>query len=121
MSARFVARHSVALPDGAAESPHEHEWCVSAAFRADCLDENGFVIDFAAVRALLVEITGEMEGKDLNDLLSGAEGGATAERVAEYLAGRLSLRLGRDVHCLRVTEAPGCDAAFYPLGRGLDE
>lgn len=115
VSARFVARHSVALPDGSAEVPHEHEWCVTAAFRADRLDENGFVIDFTAVQAVLAEIAGELEGKNLNDSPLCADGGAaTAERLAEGLAGWLAQRSGRDVHCLRVTEAPGCDAAFYP-------
>ncbi|MCD4699987.1 MAG: 6-carboxytetrahydropterin synthase [Phycisphaerae bacterium] len=115
VSARFSARHSVALPGGTMEDPHGHDWQVTAAFRADRLDENGFVIDFTAAQAALEEITGEMEGADLNDSPVGEGGDATAERVAEYLAGQLSGRLGRDVHCVRVTESAGCDAAFYPL------
>lgn len=116
MSARFSARHSVSLPDGTAEEAHEHDWRVTAAFRAGGLDENGFVIDFTAARAVLEEITAEVEGTDLNDSPAGEDGDATAERLAEYLAGQLAQRSGRDVHCVRVTEEAGCDAAFYPNG-----
>lgn len=97
------------------EDPHGHDWQVTAAFRAGRLDTDGFVVDFVAVRSALDEITGEMEGGDLNDLLP-PDFAATAECLAEYLAGRLSGRLEREVHCVRVTEAAGCEAAFYPSG-----
>ncbi|MCK4624335.1 MAG: 6-carboxytetrahydropterin synthase [Phycisphaerae bacterium] len=113
VSAGFVARHSVALPGGTMEDPHGHDWQVTAAFRANQLDGDGFVVDFVAAKAALEKITAELEGADLNDL-PDLGGSATAERVAEYLAGRLVERLGRDVHCVRVTEAAGCEAAFYP-------
>ena len=113
VSARFVALHSVVLPDGTMEPAHEHDWSVTAAFRAEGLDKDGFVIDFTAAQAALEEITGEMEGADLNDL-PAIGGAATAERLAEYLVGQLAERLGRDVHCVRVTETPGCEAAYYP-------
>ncbi len=97
------------------ESPHEHNWVVTASFRADGLDTDGFVVDFVTVRAALAEITGELEGADLNDLLP-PDFAATAECLAEYLAGRLTERLDRDVHCVRVTEEAGCEAAYYPAG-----
>ncbi len=115
---RFAARHSVRLPGGAMEQPHEHDWRATATFRAEGLGEDGFVIDFLAVEAALREIVAGLAGKDLNDLVGGPAGGASAERVAEYLARALERRLGRQVHCVRVTEAPGCTAAFYPRGAG---
>ncbi len=114
VSSRFSARHGVALPNGVMEEPHEHLWVVTAAFRADELDGNGFVVDFLKVRKALNEIVSELEGSDLNELLASGAGGTTAECLAEYLAGKLSRRVGRDVYCVRVTEAPGCSAAFYP-------
>lgn len=97
------------------EDPHGHDWQVTAAFQAGGLDENGFVIDFTAARAVLEEITAELEGTDLNDSPVCDSGDATAERLAEYLAWQLAQRSGRDVHCVRVTEEAGCDAAFYPV------
>ncbi len=97
------------------EPSHKHDWSVTAAFRANRLDTDGFVVDFTVVQSALAEITGELEGGDLNDLLP-PDFAATAECLAEYLAGRLAERISRSVHCVRVTEAPGCEAAFYPNG-----
>ncbi len=110
----FTARHSVRMPDGRTEPPHEHIWRASAAFRADRLQADGFVIDFLAARAALKEIADEIGGKDLDRIIPNDGAGASAERVAEYLAGRLQCKLNRDVYCVRVAEAPGCGAAVYP-------
>lgn len=96
------------------EKPHEHDWHVTAAFRAERLDENGFVIDFLLADGALREIAAGLGGCDLNDAIPGGSGGASAERVAEHIARSLECTLGRDVYCVRVTEAAGCEAAFYP-------
>ena len=63
--------------------------------------------------ALMVEPT-ETESK--RDLDAFADTAASAERVAEYLAGQLQKALGETARLYRVsvTEAPGCTAAFYP-------
>ena len=106
----FRARHAVALPDGAMEGPHEHDWRVRAIFRSDRLSDDGFVIDFVAVRTALAEITDTLGGADLNTVLGRP---ASAERVAKYLAGAVSDRC-EGLYCLRVGEAPGCEAAVYP-------
>jgi len=116
VSVCLSARHAVRAPDGAMEAPHAHAWRVTAVFRAGQLDANGFVIDFLVARKVLAEIGEALAGSDLNDLPSMAASGATAERLAEYLAGQLQHRLGRPAACVRVTEAPGCEAAFYPTG-----
>ena len=115
VSASFAARHSVTLPDGSAEPAHEHQWQVVAAFRAEKLDAGGFVMDFVVIQQALAELTAGLAGADLNELLGRA---ASAERLTEHLAADLGRRLGRQVHCLRVREAPGCWAAFYPGGAG---
>ena len=96
------------------EKSHEHAWRVSAVFRRETLDADGFVVDFLAVRHALADITNPLEGGDLNQALGCGDEGLSAERVAEYLAGELARLLGGAPYCLRVTEAPGCSAAFYP-------
>ena len=111
---RFAARHSVRLPDGNMEDPHEHDWRATAVFRAGQLDENGFVVDFAAVGDALRQTAAELSGADLNQVVPDDGSGASAERVAEHVARSLKCKLGRDVYCVRLTEAPGCTAAFYP-------
>ena len=115
--AAFRATHSVRTPDGSMEAPHEHDWRVTAAFRSDRLDANGFVMDFLALREALARVTASLRERDLNVALGAAECGASAERLAESIAGRLAGELGREPHCVRVVEAPGCTAAFFPAGR----
>ena len=116
VSSSFVARHSVRAPGGEMEGPHEHDWQVTAAFRADALDENGFVVDFLVVQQALAGITDKLGGTDLNQAVPECPGGVSAERLAEHVAQRLQCKVGREVYCLRVSEAPGCTAAYYPGG-----
>jgi len=113
VTASFAARHSVRMPDGNMEQPHQHDWQVTAAFRADRLDANGFVIDFLRAREALDEVASELAGADLNDI-TNCPAGASAERVAEYIARSLHCKVGREPYCVSVGESPGCAAAFYP-------
>jgi 6-pyruvoyl-tetrahydropterin synthase len=115
----FHAGHSVRLPDGSCEPPHEHDWQVTATFRANRLDETmGVVVDFLEVESSLQAVMAQLEGKDLNSLAAFSDGRPSAERVAEYVAKALAFRLGGDhrLYRLAVTEAPGCGAAYYPNG-----
>jgi 6-pyruvoyl-tetrahydropterin synthase len=115
---RFTASHAVCLPDGGMETPHEHDWNVTATFRSQKLDPvMGVVIDFLAVQEALAAITSDLEGTDLNALLANSSAtGVSAERVAEFLARALMRRLGEgtSLYRLAVSEAPGCWAAWYP-------
>ena len=118
VEARFAARHAVRLADGSLEPPHEHPWAATATFRSDRLEEpRGIVVDFLLVQEVLRVATGAMEGKDLNAVV-GARGGASAERVAEFLGQAVMKHLaGRaKLYCLTVQEAPFCRAAWYPEG-----
>ena len=113
----FNARHALRLPDGTWERPHSHLWRVTAAFRADRLDEPmGVVIDFLDVQRALEKVDRELQGTDLNALGAFEGTSPSAERVAEHVARRLADRLGAGcgLYRVRVTEAPGCSAAFYP-------
>jgi len=123
----FTADHSLPLPDGTAEPSHRHEWIVTATFRSGRLDETmGVVIDFLAVQAALAEICDPLDGADLNTLPAFADGGVSAERVAEFIAERLAAAMadqlsqpggeGAWLRCVNVTEAPGCSATFYADG-----
>lgn len=119
---RFRARHAIALGEGQWEGPHEHDWAVTATFRSDKLEpRTGVVVDFLDVLRALKKLGGELEGRNLNEIDELAEG-ASAERVAEYVASRLARALASDagkLYCVCMTEAPGCRAAYYP-GRGGD-
>jgi 6-pyruvoyl-tetrahydropterin synthase len=117
----FSASHAVRMPDKTWEASHSHVWKVGAAFRADRLDATMYVvIDFVVVQRALQEIASILEGADLNELPAFASTGASAERVADYIAEKLTEHLGRDAGLYRVavTEAPGCIAAYYPQAPG---
>jgi 6-pyruvoyl-tetrahydropterin synthase len=94
------------------EAPHEHMWRYAVSFRTSRLNDDGFVIDFVPVQAAVEELSAQMEGRDLNELI-GEAFGASAERVAQHLAVWLGQRLGRQAYSVRITEAPGCQAAYY--------
>lgn len=117
VDAEFKAMHSLPLPDGGSEMPHEHTWCVSVTFRSDKLAEPmGVVVDFLEVREALDAITARLRDKDLNKHEAMGNLAPSAERVAESIAGLLAETLGNAATLLykvEVTEAPGCRAAFY--------
>ena len=121
----FTANHALPLPAGGMEDPHKHTWLMTATFRARRLDETMAVaIDFVRVAEALAEIARDFESCDLNDRPEFVDGRPSAERVAQIVAGRLDDALADELtdpagdgpwlHCVDVTEAPGCSAAFYP-------
>jgi len=112
----FTASHAVRLPDGTFEAPHKHGWNVIAAFRSERLDPvTGVVVDFQIAQKALAAVAAELEDKDLNALVA-AGSGASAERVAEFLARALMRRLGggAGLHHLAVSEAEEGWATWYP-------
>ena len=113
----FSASHSVLLPGGSYEPSHVHNWRVRVTFRAAALNEAGFVVDFVEAQEALRRACAELDGGDLNAHTRFATG-ASAERVAHWLAERMTTLLGAavGVHRVDVTEAPGC-VATYVTGR----
>ncbi len=117
----FRAAHSLPLPDGTAEDMHTHDWHVTARFQSPTLDAvMAVVIDFLAVDAALKAICGHLDETSLNDLPAFADGKASAERVAHWLAAQLEASLagalapeGPWLASVTVTEAPGCEATYY--------
>lgn len=115
----FRADHAIRLDDGSLERSHKHLWKVTATFRSERLDESmGVVVDFVDIRRALESVAAELDGSNLNELEALSGRSPSAERVAEYIAGRLGERLARThaPYRVMVTEAPGCFAAYYPHG-----
>ena len=86
------------------EAPHEHMWRYAISFRTSQLNDDGFVIDFVPVQAAVEELSAQMEGRDLNELVGEASGASAVW---------LGQRLGRQAYSVRITEAPGCQATYY--------
>ncbi len=119
VSRSFDATHSLRLPGGEQELPHEHTWRMTATFRSESLQPAmAVVIDFVEVERAMGRLVAQLQGIDLNTLPAFADGRCSAERVAEYLAGQLCGMIagGEMLYRFAVTEAPGCTAAYYPRG-----
>lgn len=114
----FRASHAVRSSEGKFEPVHEHDWQVSAEFRSSKLNDAGMVVDFLAVKGAMDEIFAEFKGINLNAIIGLPTTGATAELVAKEIAMRLSSAINDEatLYCVRVSEAPGCSAAFFPDG-----
>ena len=114
LSAMFSASHRLRYPDGQYEPLHEHDWSVEASFAGIELDEMGLLIDFDEAQPALESVTGPLNGANLNEapLLAGVN--PSAEHVARAIFEALAKAVSRPelLEQLRVTEAPGCTAAY---------
>ncbi len=87
--AAFSARHALLAYRGRPEAAHEHRWQVEVQVGTDSLHEEGYALDFHAVRGALEEAVAGLDGSDLNRHPVIGTPTPSAERVAQYLADRL--------------------------------
>lgn len=113
---RFNATHAITLPTGEVEPVHGHDWRVEVAITAAGLDDLDLVMDFHALERALDDLIGPLNHTHLNAHAWFADAHPTAERLAERLAGALRPTLPEAValQSVRITEAPGCCAAYRP-------
>lgn len=117
VESRFCASHRTTREDHTLEPSHEHDWQVRAVWRGRELDERGMLIDFVPAERSLKALTGELDGRHLNDhpLLQGRP--PSAEVLAQVLFERLDAAAGSLAGALSsvsVAEAPGCVAVYSP-------
>lgn len=112
----FAAAHALRLGD-TREPLHGHNWHVTVTLAGPTLDPDGLLVDFHAVEHLLRDITAPFHNANLNDTPPFTDLNPSAENVALHIARALvaGLRGGRaSIRSVRVTEAPGCAATYYP-------
>lgn len=117
-SAVFSAAHAL-LIRGQREPLHGHDWRVRVTVRGPSLDADGMLCDFHAVEAALRAATSPLHNANLNELPPFRTRNASAENVARHIADALAadtvLAEARvRIAAVRVTEAPGCAATYYP-------
>jgi 6-pyruvoyltetrahydropterin/6-carboxytetrahydropterin synthase len=124
VQAEFSAAHALVIA-GKREPVHGHNWHITATVRGGALDGDGLLVDFHLVERTLREIAAAFHNGDLNEHVPfRSEGGAgvnpSAENVARHIADELSGRLtgrlprGAQIVSVRLTEAPGCAATYFP-------
>ncbi len=106
----FEASHYVRMPCGKIEKPHNHTWKLEVAVSADKLDENGFAVEFGALKKTVSAVTARFESQCLNDFDDFEANFPTAESVCKYIYDNIKkqLPLKADMDYTLLEEAQGC-------------
>jgi 6-pyruvoyltetrahydropterin/6-carboxytetrahydropterin synthase len=113
----FEAAHRLpGLPAGhKCSRPHGHSYTVEVIVAAGELAGPGFVADFADLTPLRGYLAGELDHRDLNDVLDIEP---TSENLARYLydwcQGNVPLPGTARVEAVRVSETPSTWAEYRP-------
>lgn len=97
------------------EPVHGHDWQVRLTIGTEHLDEIETVMDFHVLESLLATTVKPLAGHLINEIQPFVNGmNPSAERIAEYLADKLSDHLPRQFTLIQVQimEAPGCWATY---------
>ena len=111
----FAAAHRIELYNGKCEALHGHNFRVEALFEGEQVGEEGMVVDFALLKAMLREITADLDHKYLNEIQFFKERASSSEYLAFYIYGRLAEAVGKEpvaVKEVRVWESDNAYAAY---------
>jgi 6-pyruvoyltetrahydropterin/6-carboxytetrahydropterin synthase len=104
------AFHRLPWAEGPEGEPHAHEYRIDVVVERSRLDERGMVIDLDFLQRGLEEVTGRLEGEDLDEVIAPADAEAvTVEILARWLHEELCEPVrhsGGDALSVRVWEAP---------------
>ncbi len=101
----FTARHS--HKGMLFEPTHEHNYVVRVSFEGDT-NEEGFVVDFRAVKRLFLRlVTAELEGRNLDALFEFP----TAENLSKWIWAKLAPFF--PLHSVEVREKPHSSAIYF--------
>ena len=90
---------------GAVADPHAHEYVVTVTVRGE-IDAHGFVVDLAALDALLAARVGALDGSDLNERVFGdGRVQPSTEALARWLWGELAGHVPAPARLVRVRVA----------------
>lgn len=113
----FCATHRLTDAGRAIEPLHGHEWRVEAVAAGATLDRIGVVVDFEHLKKAVGEVASRFHYKDMNEHPAFAGQSVSAETVARYFFDEVRKGLGDDGRSLqrvRIWEAPGCSATYWP-------
>ncbi len=81
----FSAAHHLRNYRGKCENVHGHNWRVRVFVSADCLDGDGFVVDFKTLDQVINEIADTLDHQDVNTIPPFDHLNPTAENIALYI------------------------------------
>ncbi len=80
----FAAGHALRNYKGKCENPHGHNYRVQLTFRGPELDSIGLLVDFVAVKKLMLKVVDRLDHQYLNDLAPFDVLNPSAENMAKY-------------------------------------
>lgn len=105
----FDAAHFLREYLGKCANIHGHRWKVEISLRGAILNEQGILIDFMDVKAMLKQVLDEFDHKLINDVQPFDKLNPTAENIAKYIFDVMASRLrlgeltGTDISIVRVS------------------
>jgi 6-pyruvoyltetrahydropterin/6-carboxytetrahydropterin synthase len=111
----FAAAHRIELYHGKCEELHGHNFRVDALFEGHNVGEEGMLIDFAVLKAMLRRIVADLDHKYINDIPFFKETASSSECLAFYIYGRLAEAAAKEnvaVKEVRVWESDSAYAAY---------
>lgn len=109
MGVTVSAAHYLPHYCGDCHKLHGHNWRIGVTLVCNELSDQGFVLDFKEVKAV---INGSFDHALINDVVPNP----TAENIAKYVADALNERGMERVHvkCISVEETDGHFIRYYP-------
>ena len=113
VSMKFSAAHYLKGYDGACRNVHGHNYKVEVFLEGNSLQETAMLVDFKQIKKYLADILERLDHQLLNEVL---DFNPTAERMAEYIFGKLDKKL--PVNCklakVAIWENDDSRATFIP-------
>lgn len=112
----FSAAHFLKDYPGNCARIHGHNWRITAAVRAEELNELGFVADFREIKKNLKEITDELDHTMINDHPYFKTLNPSSENVAAWIFGLLKIKTDDDrcrLHFIEVAETQDCSIRYF--------
>ena len=91
----FSAAHQIRMHGGKCERLHGHNWRIRVHARASTLNRIGMVVDFADLAAIVAELCGRFDHRNVNEVPPFDELNTTAENLARYFYVEANRRLAQ--------------------------
>ncbi len=112
----FSAAHRLRISGHKCENLHGHNWRVCVTIEGRELREDGMLMDFHDLKALVGAVVGRLDHAYLNDVPPFDRLNPTTENICRHIGEELAARLpdGLRVHAVQVFETDGNSGAWLP-------
>ncbi len=112
----FSAAHFLKDYQGPCENLHGHNWLVRVSVRCRELNEIGIGIDFRDLKGMLRNVLGELDHKNLNEVMNKRNLNPSSENIARFIFDGIKEQLQSNscsMHRVEVFETPGNSTSYF--------